>query len=488
MAYLICIISALLIFIAYNCIQPLSVWIHLILSPFIYGISKFKIDFFLLYFSILSILALMPWQLKSRSLIFKLKITNFLVIFSALIMGFLSFILFIFRFSLPLEKYAYHFKDHFHSINYFAHIHTSKTAIFYLLDLLGLDHFNKICDTGLVFADHVNPYIIFFLSFFTILSFLLFLALLKPTLEKWNPNKRFFIFFIYAFAGAHILKCLIDGGIFSYDLLPSLIALHLLCFSHDARSLVNNFRKWRSIYLLITTLYLGICAFISLNEAFLQVPIGLIFSVCIYTILFMPLFAHKVLSFRAQVILLICLLYISFYWSMHGLGGIKTMSSKIQKGDIVLNYNYSTPDAPPIITNHSEDMIGKKIIDVYLQLGENPFRNRRVAIIKADQEKTTGFIFILKILKSKGDIKLESTPLIRIDKITPFKKYGDKAYYMEISFNPYLVPPLWSKHISILNQNNKYCVLYVLNHYFLQRGITEYAVIPYYFYNVGGFE
>jgi len=85
----------------------------------------------------------------------------------------------------------------------------------------------------------------------------------------------------------------------------------------------------------------------------------------------------------------------------------------------------------------------------------------------------------------KGGIKLGSTDLMHIDELKPFPPCGNKAYQLRVSFDPRKVPPLWSDPVSVLNQNNEYCMLFLLNHYLTQSGITEYAVVPYYYFNVG---
>ena len=485
MPYLISLLISIIVFLLYNFTQTLSIWLHFVLSPFVHGVSRFKIDFTLLYFALLSVLALTPWKLRSKPVISRLKKLSYLSILSAFLMGFLSFIFFIRRFSLPIEKYVYHFKGHYHSINYFGHIHTSKTALFHLLNFLGLDFFNEICDTGLVFANYVNPWILLVLSLSVIVAFICLTLLTKPILEKWSPEKRIFVLIAYAFAGAHILKCSVDGGVFSCDLLPSLIALHLLFSSHDAPSLANIFKKWRMIYFLVIAAYIGLCSFISIDDALLHIPIGFGFMASVYFILFLPLFSPKFRSLKFLIMLLICLSYISVYWSVHGLNHIKALYGQIREGDRVIKFNYSSPKNLPTVADYTGKMAGKRLIDVYQELNNNPLRNRDVAILKAGEEKDTGYIFVLKIIKREGNIKLQSNKFMEINRLSPYKDYGENAYLLEVSFNPYLSPTLWSKDLSILLQNNRYCVLYLLNHYFLQSGITEYVIIPLYFFNPG---
>lgn len=467
----------------YNCGQPVAIYLHYILNPFIYGVSKFKINFFLSYFLLLAALTAWPGINGTNRIINRLKLALFMLIGTALAANWLSFILFIRRFSLPLDKYAYHFKGYFHSINYFAHIHTGKVIIYDLLNLLRLNSFNNYYDTGLVFAEYVPHWLVLIMSFSVVASFILFLLLLKPALKAWQGSRSFVLFLIYSFAGAHILKCLVDGGVFSYDLLPSLIALHLVLTSNSPTVLIDNFQKRWKIYLLVSFLYLCLCSVISINEGFLQVPFGFIFSASLYTLLFIALIAPS-LSLRSVMAVSACSLIIAGYWTMHGLSAINSMRQEIAAGDRVLLYDYSDPGGQLRAIDRSSGMLGKTILAVYRQLGENPLRNRRVAIIRPSNDSCTGLICALKIIKGNS-IKLDSNDLIRIESIKPWPEFGARAYLMKIALNPEVTPSLWSWGLNELDEENKYAVLFLLDHYFTARGIDEFAIIPYYFYKVG---
>ncbi|MFH1874032.1 MAG: hypothetical protein ABH859_02475 [Pseudomonadota bacterium] len=382
---------------------------------------------------------------------------------------------------MPVDKFVYHFKGTYHSINYFAHIHTGKAALNLVLNVLGLGSLNEICDTGIVFADHIDPKISLLLIFSVVLTFLSFTFLLKPTLEKWESGKRYFVFIIYVFAGAHILKCLVDGGLFSYDLLPSLIAIHLLYNSGEPRPLVECYRTYKTFYYFITFLFLTICAYISRLE-FLQTLIGLAFISSTYFLLFLPFIPNKIRSLRFILITILCSLVILFYWSTHGLKRIEEIFSIPENIHKVIKFDYPAQGKNPHISDLTLETQGVDFANIYRKSCDNPLRNRNTAIFINDEKKYTGAIFVLKIFGRSKKIRLKSNSFMHIDEMSRYYGYKEGAYQMKVTFNPEFFPSLWSKNLSMLLQNNRYFMLFYLNHYFLNNGITEYAIIPFYYF------
>ena len=126
-------------------------------------------------------------------------------------------------------------------------------------------------------------------------------------------------------------------------------------------------------------------------------------------------------------------------------------------------------------------MLHKRIIDAYSELGENPFRNRNVAIISPDDSKAYGFIFVLKVLKSGDEVNLTPNNFVKIKVLQNLSKVSEKAFLLKVTFNKALFPSLWEIKPSVIGENNKFAVYYFLNHYFLSCGIKEYIIIPYYF-------
>ena len=157
---------------------------------------------------------------------------------------------------------------------------------------------------------------------------------------------------------------------------------------------------------------------------------------------------------------------------------------RVQKNDRILYYSYrphNNKEILPLVINYSPNMLNKKLADVYSELGENPFRNRNVAIISPDDSKAYGFIFVLKILKSEDEVNLTPNDFIKIQVLQNLSKVSEKAFLLKVIFNKTIFPSLWEIKPSMIGENNRFAVLFFLNHYFLSCGIKEYIIIPYYY-------
>ena len=493
-------IIAILTFVLFNLSHHAFIWIFLILKPFVHGISNFKINFFILYSLILCLLLLLKKGAKSPSLIPLFKRINFVSIILAMITGLLTFLSITQKLKLPLDKYAYHFKGHYVTINYFAHTHTTKLPLYYLTKILHLDRLNETCDTALPLAEYSNQFLVLSLSLFTLIALFCFISLAYDVITKWDKHKQWLVFIIYTFASGHIIKCLIDGGMFSYDLLPSIIAMHILFYSHSPESLLSIIKRNALRYLFILLSFIIIGSAFSRNEAVLQTPIGSIFFICIFTLLFLmltvnipPTAGNPAVDERLQrqmkpalrvTISIFCCLYLIFYLNMHSIRDINALMKKVKNNDKILYYSYQPPNNKeflPRVIDYSLDMLNKRIADVYLELGENPFRNRNVSIISPDDSKAYGFIFVLKVLKSKDEVNLTPNKFMKIQVLQDLTKASDKAFLLKVAFNKALFPSLWEIKPSIIGENNRFAAFFFLNHYFLSCGIEEYIIIPYYY-------
>ena len=496
--FLIYSLIATLTFILFNLNHHVFMWISLSCKPFIHGISNFKINFFILYSLILCILLLIKRGVKSPSLILLFKKLNFISIIMAMIIGFFTFLSLAQKLKLPLDRYMYHFKSHYVTINYFAHTHTTKLPMYYLAKILHLDSFNETCDTALPLAEYVNHFLIFALTLFTLTALACFIALAYDAITKWDKHKQWLVFIIYAFASGHIIKCLIDGGMFSYDLIPSMVAIHLLFSSHCPETLSATLNRNALRYLSILLSFIIIGSVFSRNEAMLQTPIGSIFFICIFALLFLILSvrivepclqtdnqAPRQIKLILRIITLIfCCLYIIFYFNIHAIRDIDALMRRVQKNDRILYYSYrphNNKEILPLVINYSSNMLNKRLADVYSELGENPFRNRNVAIISPDDSKGYGFIFVLKVLKSEDEVNLTPNDFIKIQVLQNLTKVSGKAFLLKVIFNKAMFPSLWEMKPSIIGENNRFAAFFFLNHYFLSCGIREYIIIPYYY-------
>ncbi|MBU1617340.1 MAG: hypothetical protein KKF06_06195, partial [Candidatus Margulisbacteria bacterium] len=291
MFYWLVLFISILTLVLYNWVYPFTILFHYILGPFAYGVSRFKLTFMLLFYAVSSVIMLLPERPLFVGARIFLPAAFFLSTGLGLLAGLASYLSLAQRLALPLGKYSYHFKDGLLSANYLFHIHTSKLPLYYFCRLTGLERLVRgNFDNGSVFAEQVAPWLVMVIGFSALTALIVALLLLKPTIMKWPKNNRPLILIIFIFAAAHTIKTIIDGGIFSYDLWPSLIILHLLLVSSDPLVLGESFRRWRAGYFALLAGYLLVVSYYSFNEAFLQIPIGVTFIISVFTLLFSPLF------------------------------------------------------------------------------------------------------------------------------------------------------------------------------------------------------
>lgn len=484
--FIVCLVISIFLFILFNFCQACFVWIYLFLKPFIYGISSFKINFLLVYISILCCIFLSGKGFKAKRIITVLQKVNFISIILAAAAGFWTFLSVTQKLQLPFREYAFHFKGHQHTINYFAHTHSTKTPMFFLVKLLNMEYLLEKFDTAMPLAEYVNYYAVGFLVLFFLISLISFLFLTRTVVIKWEKGYRLRVFILYAFASCHILKCLIDGGPFSYDFLVSVIAIHILYHSNSIASLLNTLKRYRWQYIVAILLFYSFYACICSFPVLAQTVINNTFFICIYALLFLSMVARHIRLTKVILIFILCCIYCVFFLDMATFRDVKMLMQKIQGKDKVFYYDHSASnmkEAWPSIIDYSSKMKGRRIIDVYKELGENPFRNHYVVILKDEEQKIqeyNGCLIHLKILKKKDIIIFPSNDYIRVHNIRPLRETSKQDFWIHLSFSSKFFPSLLGVEPSIIHQNNEHAILYYLNHYLTSCGITEYVIILYY--------
>jgi hypothetical protein len=455
---------------------------HLALSPFMYGVSQFKMVFLFSYVAFLSIVAFfpMPSIFHDGKFTRYMKIITATSVISGLLASLFGFFYFLRSNQLPLDRPITYYQSEFCSVSFFTHIHTGKTIIYEMLKALHLEDISRYSDAGLVFANKMPVFFTGLLGLSTLLAFLGFSLITPGAVALWGQPGRKIVFFIYAFAGAHILKCMVDGGPLSYDLLPSIMAMHIMSSSNDPISVVETIRRWRLKYLLVSTLFLVVIAAISPEDA-IQWAFGLFFFGAIYVMLFAVLTGRPTGKGPRFAIVSACLVVISVYWVKNGLGRIADLYSPIGSNDRILKLVKG--EGSPFIVDVTDKVTGVKL-DAYFSLHDSPIRNRNVAYIASGEEPYTGFIFILKMFGKISQHELSSDRYMHLDSMKTIEGFGNGAYLVKVSFDPETFPPLWSKNPSSILQNNRYFALTYLNDYFLRRGIADYAIILLYYYKV----
>ena len=139
-----------------------------------------------------------------------------------------SYIHYIRAYGLPMEAYHYHFKGIYNSVNYFPHIHTSKTYLYRVGSLLGFERALGNMDDGRVFVDVIPGFYPYVTLFSTLLVILLSLFLIPEIVDRWEGRNKTGISILSVLSFNSIIKCLSDGGPFAYDFLVGIGVIFLL--------------------------------------------------------------------------------------------------------------------------------------------------------------------------------------------------------------------------------------------------------------------
>jgi hypothetical protein len=126
----------------------------------------------------------------------------------------------------------------------------------------------------------------------------------------------------------------------------------------------------------------------------------------------------------------------------------------------------------------------EKVLHLYKTLGENPYRNRHIAIIRPKKRKAYGILAKIIFLEFE-----QKEVALRIPGIFDLKlKEEDldrKSFQGEIAFDPSYFPALSHAEggrITQLDENHKFVMYYFLNRFFQHSGVKEYILVPLGFY------
>jgi hypothetical protein len=126
----------------------------------------------------------------------------------------------------------------------------------------------------------------------------------------------------------------------------------------------------------------------------------------------------------------------------------------------------------------------EKVLHLYKTLGENPYRNRHVAMIHPKKRKAYGILAQITFLEfEKKEVALRVFEIFHL-KLTE-EDLNRKSFHGEIAFDPSYFPVLSHAEgggITQLDENHKFVMYYFLNRFFYHSGVKEYILTPLNFY------
>lgn len=476
-------LMVIILMIAVNIPTIGSMWLTLLLRPLMHGVSIFKINFLLLFILLCGLAGLL-W---SKSILGQRPKWLDRIAFSAIAigatMGMISFFETSLRLGVPLNRHMYFFSHEFNSINYFAHIHTTKAGLHHLVTAIGLDGISQFADTGRALGAYVNRYLALTVLAAASVALVTLVVRARYLLIRWSGWRQAAILVLYSVSGSHVIKCIIDGGPLAYDFLPSALSLYLLLCHSQGEEIASVVRRLWFRILVIFVLFLALASTFSLDTALFVQPLQYAYFSSFLILLWLPLVFDQIRSRYLVPAALVLSGIFGFYYYTHCIPDMIALNARVNENHKILKLGWQSAKEPSkpagsTISDITQWMLGKKLFQVYRDCGDDPLRNRNLVVKSADDARYTGFLFALRVLKSNQEMKLESNDQIKFLGAAQPVIGNDSTFVFRIRLDPHLFPSLWRDSPTLRDQNNDFAVFYYLNRYFSSRGLTDYVLIP----------
>lgn len=469
---------------------------------FVHGVSGGKVYFLLIYSTIVFFLLFFQKENRRGGRLMETrragKLLTFLVLFGmAASLG--SYLYYINAYSLPVEAYHYHFKGIYNSVNYFPHIHTSKLFLYKMGSLLGIEQALGGMDDGRVFVNAV-PAFFPYATLFSVLSIIILSFFVIPEMvNQWENRNRIGISILTVLSFSSIIKSLSDGGPFAYDFLVATGVIYILMHAKNPEE-VKTFlkRRWKVFFWVsFGVLSLGCLMDPSLGIATYTIKHGSVLLSIHAFIYFLTIQTSLKNRWLKWILLTVLTLFLSY--TVYGRYSIyiKPFLVYLNEGTEIHYFYYKDRPLPgrligSRVKSDSDFLIlycfaiekREKVLDLYRTLGENPYRNRHIAIIRSGKERAYGILGKLIFLEfEKKDVALRVLDIF--DLTLREENLDRKRFFGEIAFDPSYFPVLSHAQggtITQLDENHKFVMYYFLNRFFYHAGVKEYILTPAGFY------
>ena len=474
--------AALLLLEIVNAGYPVSMWTALLLKPLMHGVSLVKTDFLLLFTLTVATIVMLGSRVRSARSLAALGIAFALAVTLGALLGMYSFLDVAHRLGLPLDRYAYFFSGQYNTVNHFAHLHTTKVGLYYILRALGLQSIAAHADSGLPLAGYVNPLTSMAVVACAGVALIALLAAAGCVVGHWTGARRPVALILYSLAGSHTVKCLLDGGLLAYDFLPSLVVLYVMFRCATGDELIPLLRRRGLLLVLVAVLFLGATALFSADFAIVvqSQQYGAQYALYITLGALLVLTRQHILRFAAVV--LPCVAWLGFFYLDHTLADISALNARITSQDRIVKFTYGvespqgdSPGSAYVVPS----LVGKPTYAAYVVNEDNPLRNRNTVVKSADEDGYTGFLFALRVLKADSDaVRLTSNDYITLRGMDEAGPVSDSLFVLRVAFNRRFFSTMWDDSPSIVVENNRFAVLYYLNRYLAAAGVHEYVLMP----------
>lgn len=471
---------------------------HFILSLLVHGVSGGKIYLLLSYFTAIFWVLFLVRKKHFKKIPQANKNFFYALISIGAVGSLCSFVFYLLTYELPIEAHHYHFKEIYNSVNYLPHIHTSKLFLYKFFNLIGFEVKNM--DDGRVFINAIPALFPWTTLLATVLLTLLSFYLIPQILGQWDKRDCFGIALLTTLSFYSLIKGLSDGGPFAYDFLLATITLTVLLNAGGPGDLIAFLnRRWKLFFwVLFGILSLKCLLDLSLGIVTYTLKHGLSL-LCIYLILYFLLIRNGVQNQKLKWLLSVPPAFLLiFTLSQRYLTYIAPFHLPLEKGTIVHYFHYKDRPLPERLKEAdkrwSSDFLNvyqlttknrETALHLYQSLGENPYRNRHIAIITPERSRAYGILARLIPLEFKDKMTSIKIPEIFDVKLT--REDSKESFLAEVGFDPEYFPAFAHAvggKINQLDENHKFVLYYFLNRFFYHSGINEYIFVPIAFYHL----
>jgi len=475
---------------------------HFVLGLFVHGVSGGKIYFLLLYSAAAFLLLYFKNKDKRKDgptpmgWIGKLFLLGVILGMGASLGSYIQYVM---TYDLPLEVHHYHFREAYNSVNYFPHIHTSKLYLYQVGNLLGFEQALKNMDDGRVFVNAVPVFYSYVTLFSTVSVLLMSFFFMLRIVFKWEESHQTGVAALIILSFHSMIKCLSDGGPFAYDFLVAAGILYILMHTSGPEEVITFLKKRWKVFFWAT---FGILSFECLIDPSLGIATYTLkhgmTALCIQLFIYFVLIRNPLTNRRRKGLFMLILFLILIYTIYQRYSIYLRPFFSILEGGTEIHYFHYNDRALPERLRGSEIRFGsdffniycltlqdkERVLDIYQSLGENPYRNRHIAIISPKKSQAYGILGEFIPLDFKKEVTLK---VLNVFDLKLMKKNSKESFLLEMSFDPSYFPVLAHAEggkINQLDENHKFVIYYFLNRFFYSSGIEEYILIPHGFYRL----
>jgi hypothetical protein len=455
--------------------------VHFAVNQICVGVSAGKI-YFALAFSMLFCLraAWLGWRQRETHAAWNRRgmVVFALVVGVGLVCSLTSLVLYTRAMGLPTGSVNFHWRDGVNSVNSFTHIHTSKAPIAMVVEWLGRGEWHQRFDTGFAYLRVVPRWLAGLIggAFVGALGLGLWVGpRVACAYADWR--ERVVVAMVMSLAFAALIKSVVDGGLFAYDAVAGTLAIVLLARADSLARVGEQLRRQWVGPALVVVVWLGVVAImtpggtIRQGEEWLE-RIAMYAMIVLAGVLWARASGRRVRSVVSGAA--VC----GVMWMSFVVGDFRARVLPLMaraQGEAVV---YGAGGTVEIAETNGESRAS-----VYVRLGDNPMRARRVMLATRTGQVTGIYADVVLVQTLAAGVTLSRSDVLwfkRADLVQSETGAGPARLRSQIAFDVARGPVVYSDvALDQIAENNRFVAYFVIDDYLRSVGVREYVFVPY---------